>query len=263
MDAIADIVVADGENAAEVIEALGLRKQHPHQSSGNPHADSRERIGKRPGSRYRYDPLRHTGGKHFDGIDTPSPDDDVPQFTPEEEQQGPDDSPSRAIVAHPALRTRDNIQIHRAHQRFMYDTNAAEADPDSEDPNHLEYWMQRPDKPLHALILPSAIGPLAYGKIERGLERLKAAQPGIVIIQVSKYPITTSQPLVDVQLVNPTAEQISEGVRDAIKVPRLSRQTAQDRFNRSVEIYGEQEATRDFFRRNPIDGKGDGPKGRG
>lgn len=130
----------------------------------------------------------------------------------------------RAVIRHPALRTRDGMQLYCFRRAEPYEPGQEEADPNKRDPNHLNYWMPKLKEQLDAIIIPSGIGPLQYHKLELFLERMKKAHPQLQVIQLSASPLP-EHALVDHTLIGVPPSEIGDTIRGFLGVPALPKET--------------------------------------
>lgn len=240
--ALKNVLVLDGADATEIIGTLSLILQHPSDhASHNPYADSCEPIARkhRLSHRERIRPLQRSPRKDWDGIDVPSYK-STRQLSEEEAADGPEELAERAIIRHPALRTRDNIQLYCFRDRYPYAQGQEDADPTAQDPNHLDYWLRRmeeqfkPGEQLDAVIIPSVKGPLKESLLRPFITKVREQWPQALIIQnaATRMP---SNPLSDHYFVGLKAGAFGDEMRTLLDVPLLSKPTREDVANLAAE----------------------------
>ncbi|MFM9890878.1 MAG: hypothetical protein ACKVOE_09630 [Rickettsiales bacterium] len=240
--ALKNILVLDGEKASESMGALGLIRQDPNdRQSTNAFADSCDPLARKHSltHRERIHPLQRGRGNRWTGEDPPAHE-SVRQLNEEEAQDGPEELAARAIIRHPALRTIDGMQLYCFRDRYPYREGQEDADPNAQDPNHLEYWVRRMEEQfetgekLDAVIIPSTVGPLKESLIRPFIAKVKERWPDVRIIQNDARRMP-ADPLADLYLVKAIPNAVSDNVRNFLHVPPLPQRIAEDARNLNDE----------------------------
>lgn len=227
-DAAKHILFIDGTHASEAMAAMTLRQRLPDALEAPAEVDSCAPLKRLPDRRRMHKPLDHAGKKDWDGID-PVYDEDARQYSAEEEIEGPDEAARRAIVRHSALVTVDGLQLYCFRHRQPYGPGAEKADPQAQDPNHLEYWMRRlgeqlaHGEALDAIVIPAPSDLKDYHALKPLVTRAKADYPDLKIILMQEHDFRAAPPpeWADAVLSRTRIRDAGDIVRQMLDIPEL------------------------------------------